>query len=69
MATHMSAWHEYLTTREAATYLRISYRSMCELLKRQHIPHTKIGRGFRIRRADLDAWFDAQRNAPQEPPA
>jgi excisionase family DNA binding protein len=59
--------HEYLTTQEAAAYLKVSYRSMLGLLK--SIPHQKLGKGFRVKRADLDAWFDQGKHipVPEEP--
>lgn len=57
---------EYLLTHEAASYLRISVRRMLTLLKTEDIPHQRIGRGYRIRRADLDALFE--RSSHKEPP-
>ncbi len=54
---------ELLTLEEAATYLRVHHRTMGRLLRNGTVPGTKIGRQWRIRRADLDAHFGAPRTA------
>ena len=46
---------ELLTLDEAAAYLRVHRRTMGRLLRQRVVPGTKIGRQWRIRRADLDA--------------
>ncbi len=51
--------HEYLTTPEAARYLRVCERSLIRWRGlRIGPPWTRAGRGVRYRRADLDAWLD-----------
>jgi excisionase family DNA binding protein len=53
----------FLTLREAAEVLRLSTRTVREYLKRGEIKGKIIGKRWRFRRADLDAFFE---NAPSE---
>ena len=46
---------ELLTLAEAAAYLRVHRRTMSRLLQQGVLPGTKIGRQWRVRKADLDA--------------
>ena len=52
-----------LTLREAAEVLRLSTRTTREYVKRGEIRGKIIGKRWRFRRADLDAFFE---NAPSE---
>jgi excisionase family DNA binding protein len=52
-----------LTLREAAEVLRLSTRTVREYVKRGEITGKIIGKCWRFRRADLDAFFE---NAPSE---
>jgi excisionase family DNA binding protein len=51
------------TIREAAEFLRFSTRTVREYLKRGEIKGKIIGKQWRFKRADLDAFFE---NAPSE---
>lgn len=51
------------TIREAAAFLRLNARTVREYLKRGEIKGKIIGKRWRFRRADLDAFFE---NAPSE---
>ena len=51
------------TIREAAEFLRLNTRTVREYLKRGEIKGKIIGKQWRFRRADLDAFFE---NAPSE---
>jgi excisionase family DNA binding protein len=46
-----------LTLSEAAAYLRVHRRTMTRLLQERQVPGVKIGRQWRVRKADLDAYF------------
>ena len=46
---------DLLTLAEAAAYLRVHRRTMGRLLRQGVVPGTKIGRQWRVRKADLDA--------------
>ena len=50
------------TIREAAEFLRLNTRTVREYLKRGEIKGKIIGKRWRFRRADLDAFFE---NAPR----
>ena len=52
-----------LTLREAAEVLRLSARTVREYVKRGEISGRIIGKRWRFRRADLDAFFE---DAPSE---
>ena len=55
----MTASHEHdlLTCEEAATLLRLHVRTVGRLLKQGTLPGVKVGRQWRLRRADLDAYL------------
>ena len=53
----------FLTLCEAAEVLRLSTRTVREYVKRGEIRGKIIGKRWRFRRADLDAFFE---NAPSE---
>jgi excisionase family DNA binding protein len=53
----------FLTLREAAEVLRLSSRTVRNYLKRGEIRGKIIGKRWKFRRADLDAFFE---NAPSE---
>jgi excisionase family DNA binding protein len=46
---------ELLTLAEAAAYLRVHRRTMTRLLRQGVVPGVKIGRQWRVRKADLEA--------------
>jgi excisionase family DNA binding protein len=54
---------KFLTLREAAEVLRLSTRTVREYLKRGEIRGKLIGKRWRFKRADLDAFFE---NAPSQ---
>jgi excisionase family DNA binding protein len=51
-----------LTTEEAAEYLDITPNTLAiwRCTKRYEIPHIKVGRKVRYRKADLDAWLQTR---------
>ena len=50
----------FLTTEEAASYLRIHPRTLARMARHGEIPGLQIGRQWRFRRGDLDAWVDSK---------
>lgn len=52
--------HELLTPEEAARYLRVNPQTVYRLLRGGRCPGVKIGRQWRIRKADLDAHLRGQ---------
>jgi len=51
----------YLTTAEVIEYLHVNLRTVYRLLKAGRIPAVRVGRQWRFRRADLDAWLSTER--------
>jgi excisionase family DNA binding protein len=54
----------YLTTAEVIEYLQVNLRTVYRLLKAGKIPAVRVGRQWRFRKSDLDAWLGAER--PQQ---
>ncbi|MFC2072995.1 response regulator [Chloroflexota bacterium] len=48
---------ELMTVQEVADYLRVTEKTIYRLLKRGHIPATKVGHSWRFARAAIDAWL------------
>jgi excisionase family DNA binding protein len=60
-----------LTPEEVAEYLRVNPQTVYRLLRAGKCPGVKIGRQWRIRRADLDGCFlgHSSRQHPRAPQA
>jgi excisionase family DNA binding protein len=60
----------FLTTEEVLEYLQVNLRTVYRLIKAGKLPAVRVGRQWRFRKADLDAWLDAQRprGAPRPVP-
>jgi excisionase family DNA binding protein len=56
----------FLTTEEVLEYLHVNLRTVYRLIKVGKIPAVRVGRQWRFRRVDLDAWLDSQRTPPSE---
>lgn len=50
----------FLTTEEVLDYLQVNLRTVYRLIKAGKIPAVRVGRQWRFKRADLDAWLDGQ---------
>ena len=63
----------FLTTEEVLEYLQVNLRTVYRLIKAGKIPAVRVGRQWRFRKRDIDAWLDSQRPrggtraAPQTP--
>ena len=54
--------HEtFLTTEEVLEYLQVNLRTVYRLIKAGKIPAVRVGRQWRFRKRDIDAWLDSQR--------
>lgn len=62
----------FLTTEEVLAYLQVNLRTVYRLIKAGKIPAVRVGRQWRFRKRDIDAWLDSQRpqggSAPATPP-
>jgi excisionase family DNA binding protein len=50
-----------LTTEEVLAYLQVNLRTVYRLIKAGKIPAVRVGRQWRFRKRDIDAWLDSQR--------
>src|SRR3990170_5916079 len=51
----------FLTTDEVLEYLQVNLRTVYRLIKAGTIPAVRVGRQWRFRKSDLDAWLEGQR--------
>jgi len=51
----------FLTTEEVLAYLQVNLRTVYRLIKAGKIPAVRVGRQWRFRKRDIDAWLDSQR--------
>lgn len=57
----MPAMSELLTLPEVAAVLKFSNVAVGKWCREGKLPAVKVGKSYRIRRADLDAWYEALR--------
>src|ERR1700756_5640520 len=51
----------FLPTEEFFRYLQVNLRTVYRLIKAGKIPAVRVGRQWRFRKRDIDAWLDSQR--------
>jgi len=51
----------FLTTEEVIDYLQVNLRTVYRLIKAGKIPAVRVGRQWRFRKGDLDAWLETER--------
>src|SRR5215210_7654995 len=51
----------YLTTEDVLEYLQVNLRTVYRLIKAGKIPAVRVGRQWRFRKRDIDAWLDTQK--------
>ena len=61
----------FLTTEEVLEYLQVNLRTVYRLIKAGRIPAVRVGRQWRFRKSDIDAWLESQqpRSAKSSAPA
>lgn len=60
--------NEILNIREVEELLRVAEKTVYSMAQRGELPAFKVRGQWRVRRADLDAWINAQRApAPARP--
>ncbi len=52
---------DILTIKEVAEYLKVTERTLYRLAQEGKIPAFKVGASWRFKRADIDAWIEAQK--------
>lgn len=68
MATLPTAPDAFLTTEEVLAYLQVNLRTVYRLIDAGKLPAVRVGRQWRFRRRDIDAWLDQQRAATAAAP-
>ncbi len=51
----------FMTTDEVLGYLKVNPRTIYRLIRSGDLPAIRIGRQWRFRQSDLDAWLDRRR--------
>jgi len=59
----------FLTTEEVLEYLQVNLRTVYRLIKAGKIPAVRVGRQWRFRKRDIDAWLESQRPRQVRPGA
>jgi excisionase family DNA binding protein len=59
----------FLTTEEVLEYLQVNLRTVYRLIKAGKIPAVRVGRQWRFRKRDIDAWLETQRPRADRPSA
>lgn len=62
MTLHLPNDEVFLTTEEVLEYLQVNLRTVYRLIKAGKIPAVRVGRQWRFRKRDIDAWLDSQRS-------
>lgn len=59
----------FLTTEDVLAYLQVNLRTVYRLIEAGKLPAVRVGRQWRFRRRDVDAWLDGQTAATPPPVA
>lgn len=59
----------FLTAEEVLEYLQVNLRTVYRLIKTGKIPAVRIGRQWRFRKSDIDAWLANQQTSLSPAPA
>ena len=57
----------FLTTDEVLEYLQVNLRTVYRLIKAGKIPAVRVGRQWRFRKTDIDAWLEMERSHSAPP--
>lgn len=58
----------FLTTDEVLDYLHVNLRTIYRLIKAGRIPAVRVGRQWRFRKRDIDAWLSGKRRVRRATP-
>jgi len=57
---------QLLTTEEVARYLKLHPRTVTNMAERGELPASKVGRHWRFRKQDVDAYLEKQKPKPKD---
>jgi excisionase family DNA binding protein len=69
VSLHLPSDEVFLTTEEVLEYLQVNLRTVYRLIKAGKIPAVRVGRQWRFRKRDIDAWLDSQRSGAMDVPS
>jgi len=58
-----------LTVKQVAAYLQLHKLTVYRYIRDGQLPASRVGKAYRIRRADLDAFLERARTTPARPAA
>jgi excisionase family DNA binding protein len=65
--TKLADHDQFMTTEEVLEYLQVNLRTVDRLIRRRNIPAIRVGRQWRFRRGDIEAWLETQRATAAQP--
>ncbi len=69
MTTPSHEHEPFLTTDEVLGYLQVNLRTVYRLIDAGKLPAVRVGRQWRFRRKDIDAWLESEQPAVTASPA
>jgi excisionase family DNA binding protein len=57
----------FLTTEEVLEYLQVNLRTVYRLIKSKSIPAVRVGRQWRFKKEDIDAWLEGRKGGAAQP--
>lgn len=61
------AWSDVWTVDQVASYLQLNRLTVYRYIRAGHLPASKVGNAYRVRKADIDAFLDSTRTTPSQP--
>lgn len=63
MTSKLPPHEAFLTTEEVLEYLQVNLRTVYRLIKTKSIPAVRVGRQWRFKKQDIDAWLEGRKSA------
>ncbi len=57
-------WSEVLTVEQVASYLQLNKLTVYRHIREGHLPASKVGKAYRIRKSDVEWFLDSMRARP-----
>lgn len=61
------AWSDVWTVDQVAAYLQLNRLTVYRYIRAGHLPASKVGKAYRLRKADVDWFLDSTRTTPSRP--
>jgi two-component system cell cycle sensor histidine kinase/response regulator CckA len=63
VTSKLPAHDAFLTTEEVLEYLQVNLRTVYRLIKTKSIPAVRVGRQWRFKKQDIDAWLEGRKGS------